>query len=135
MDILNIANIDYEETIKQVIKEVKEEYKDLTIFLSCKIFSSLVSEKLRERHVITRLISTKDLGCNYDHWFSLVKDKEDYYVIDLTYRQFFKEIDERFKELDMDGYQKVDETMLHSYINSICKDIKENDYESLFFRK
>ena len=24
MDILNIANIDYEETIKQVIKEVKE---------------------------------------------------------------------------------------------------------------
>ena len=77
MDILNIANIDYEETIKQVIKEVKEEYKDLTIFLSCKIFSSLVSKKLRERHVITRLISTKDLGCNYDHWFSLVKDKED----------------------------------------------------------
>ena len=68
-------------------------------------------------------------------YFELVKDKEDYYVIDLTYRQFFKEIDERFKELDMDGYQKVDEAMLHSYINSICKDIKENDYESLFFRK
>ena len=38
-------------------------------------------------------------------------------------------------EMDMEGYKKVDEAMLHSYIKSICKDIKENDYESLFFRK
>lgn len=134
MDLLNITNINYEEAIKKVIKEVHEEYNGLIKEYTCFLYSRLISEKLKKEHIISRIISTKDLGYEYDHRFVLVKGGKDYYIVDLTYRQFFDEILESFKQLDSEGYQKVDREMLNEYVISIVRGPLFDDIDSLFFK-
>lgn len=124
MDILNIANVDYEEVIKKVVREVNEEYKDLTKVQTCIKFSDLIHHKLKQRHVIASIINTKQLGFDYEHRFNLVNNKDKYYLIDLTYNQFFESVPEDFDELGKKGYQKGDKQMVTKYLESIFdKDI------------
>lgn len=48
MDLSNLTNImkiNYEDTIRNVIKDVREEYKDLSTDRTCFLYSSLVHDK------------------------------------------------------------------------------------------
>lgn len=137
MDLSNLTNImkiNYEDTIRNVIKDVREEYKDLSTDRTCFLYSSLVHDKLKEKHIISRIISTIDLGIDYEHRFVLVKDKDKYYLIDLTYRQFFNNVPQEFIKLDHDGYQLLDRVSLIKYLGSFSGKIVDNDIDNLFFK-
>lgn len=119
MDLLNITNIDVEKTIKDIIDYIRNEYKDLTKERTCKIYSKLIYIELKKRHIVNvKLEDTSvDYGFDYSHQFVSVVDKDKKYIIDLTYRQFFDEIPNNFKELDDYGYQKVND--ISEYLDSL----------------
>lgn len=106
-DLLNLDGKNVEDKIVQSIEEVKEELKDLDTERMCKVYSGHLYQKLRDKHVMCRLIDTKDLGIDYQHQFILVLEKENsYFLVDLTYEQFGD--DEFLHELLDKGYEKVD---------------------------
>lgn len=106
-DLLNLDGKNIEDKIISAIDEVKKELGDLETERTCMIYSGHLYNKLREKHVVCRLIDTTDLGVNYRHQFLLVSENRDsYYLVDLTYEQFGD--DEFLKELLEKGYEKVD---------------------------
>lgn len=117
--LVNIKNIDYEKEIKDIIKKVKDEYDGLTTDMTCKIYSSIIHSKLREKHVNSRIINTKDLGFAYEHQFVIASNLQEKYLIDLTYSQFFSELPLEFKNLDTNGYIKYDDNILKEYLKNI----------------
>lgn len=133
-NLTNIMNINYEKTIDEVVKDVRREYKDLSVDRTCFLYSSLVHDKLKEKHIISRIISTTDLGIDYEHRFVLIKENNKYYIIDLTYRQFFDKVPNEFIELDKNGYQVLDRKKLIEYLYSFSGKIIDNDIDNLFFK-
>ena len=87
MNILNIKNQDIKQIIEDSIKETQELLKGLDYNQTCLIYSSLLFEILRRKNILVHIINTKDLGY-YEHQFLLVYDGINYYLIDLTYKQF-----------------------------------------------
>lgn len=75
----NITKINYEEEIKKVIEKVNTTYKDLIKEQTCFLYSSFIYEELKNKHIISRIISTKDLGIEYEHRFVLVKEMNKYF--------------------------------------------------------
>ena len=57
----NINNIDYLTTLDNIIKEIREEYKDLDETQTCKIYSGLLSDRLNNLHIPNRIINTTKL--------------------------------------------------------------------------
>lgn len=114
---LNIANKDIKQEIENAIKETKEEYKNLTTERTCHIYTSIIYEKLKEKQIPTKIVNTKELQIDYEHYFLLVtENKENKYLIDLTYNQFNPKKLETLKEK---GYIKIDTKMLLEYLNQI----------------
>ena len=97
----NIMKVDQNKVINDSIKNVNNELNGLTKDRMCKVYSSYVYNELKKNHVLARLINTSDLGFDYEHQFILVpinKLTKDYYLIDLTYSQFVKNMeDEKLK--------------------------------------
>lgn len=78
------------------------------------------------------LQNTSDLGFDYEHQFILVpinKLTKDYYLIDLTYSKFVKnmEIQKIFTELLNKGYQKINNELWIQYLrnNNVKSSIDE----------
>lgn len=116
-DLINLNNIDIEEAIKEIISDVRSELKDLDTDKTCKIYSSYVTEGLRRKHIVNRIVDSKDLDCLYSHRFNLVPaDGKEYYLIDLTYEQFDSE---DFPELIQDGYMKVNDKTFNRYLDVV----------------
>ena len=89
----------------------------------CKVYSSYVYNELKKNHILARLINTSDLGFDYEHQFILVpinKLTKDYYLIDLTYSQFIKNIEDEkvFTELLNKGYQKINNELWIQYLKN-----------------
>lgn len=94
-DYINILG-NKEEKIKEVILKCKRDL-NLTTDRTCKIYSSYISNYLSEKHIVNKIINTKNLNLGYEHEFVLVPiDSNNYYLVDLTYSQFNNEY---FKEL------------------------------------
>ena len=133
--ITNIREINKNKVIKEVIKEVKNEYQKLTTKRTCVIYSSLIYILLNQRHISTRIINTRDLGFNFEHQFCLVPyQNKEYYLIDLTYEQFNNT---NFEKLLQNGYIIINDVDFNKYLNVVTnneiKDIYELDnvfYES-----
>ena len=81
----------------------------------CRVYSGHLHEKLRNRHVMCRLVDTSDFGVNYSHQFILVKDNSNYYLSDLTVKQFGN--DEYLTELLENGYDKFDSLKWAYYLS------------------
>lgn len=72
------------------------------------------------------LQNTSDLGFDYEHQFILVpinKLTKDYYLIDLTYSQFIKNMEDEkiFTELLNKGYQKINNELWIQYLKNILR--------------
>ena len=125
--ITNIREIDKTKVIKDLIKEVKQEYQKLTTKRTCVIYSSLVYILLNQRHITTRIINTKDLGFNFEHQFCLVPyPNKKYYLIDLTYNQFNNT---SFNELLQNGYIIINDLDFNKYLNIITNEENKDLYE------
>ena len=117
-DMLNISKVNVEEKIKEAIIKVKNELYGLDTNGTCQIYSSHIQNELQANHVLSFLINTKDIGLDYKHYFVLVKDGEDNYIVDLTYEQFgYQEP----KVLLQEGYMKVSELELRGYLRQLSK--------------
>lgn len=130
--IFNIGDINYEECIKKAILKTKLELQDLDKERMCFIYSSYLYKNLLEYHILAHIINTKDLGFSFSHQFVLAYDGIDYYLIDLTYKQFFNK-DAIFLKLLFDGYQKVDNLEFNCYLKIILNnEFSQSDLNSIF---
>ena len=116
MNILNIKNQDIEEIIRDSIKEVKEKLKGLDYNQTCLIYSSALFEILKRKHILVHIINTLDLGYSFEHQFLLVYDGNNYYLIDLTYRQFN---DNSLSDLNKNSYIKIDNNIFKYYLKVV----------------
>lgn len=130
----NITKINYEEEIKKAIEKVNNKYKNLTKEQTCFLYSSFIYEELKNKHIISRIISTKDLGIDYEHRFVLVKEIDKYFIIDLTYNQFFNKIPDKFYELSNNGYQVVSKGQIKEYIMSFTGIEIDKNVDKLFYK-
>ncbi len=131
-DLLNINKIDIEEAIKDTVKTVREQYKKLDTDLTCMIYSGAVSDELRKKHVLNRMVDSEDLGCVYNHRFNLVPIEEDYYVIDLTYEQFKSD---DFPELKNNGYMLMNDSNFKHYLEIVGYTSIDITVKDAFFKK
>ena len=128
--LFDLFNNDIEYRIIDSIDEVEKELKGLTKECTCMIYSSYITRKLRDKHVINRCINTKDLGYSYEHQFNLVPfDDKNYYLIDLCFEQFHKD---DFDSLKQDGYIVVNDSLFRKYMNIDGKDKKDIDLFEVF---
>ena len=116
MNILNIKNQNIEEIIQESIKEVKENLQGLDYNQTCLIYSSALFEILKRKHILVHIINTLDLGYSFEHQFLLVYDGNNYYLIDLTYRQFN---DNSLSDLNKNGYIKIDNNIFKYYLKVV----------------
>ena len=114
--ILNITNLNVEKEIQNTIKKVIKELDGLDVIGTCQIYSSYIQRDLQHKHIVSKLLNTKELGCDYEHYFIVAKDGVNDYLIDLTYSQFgWNEPD----GLVQGGYMKITESELHNYLGRI----------------
>ena len=91
---LNIANIDKESIIRKAIENTKSDLTNLDYERMCLVYSSYLYENLKDMSCLAYIIDTNDLGFDYKHRFILVPvDDSNYYLADLTYKQFVKDND------------------------------------------
>ena len=86
------------------------------------------------------IIEPSDLGFDYEHQFILVpinKLTKDYYLIDLTYSQFVKNIEDEkvFTELLNKGYQKINNELWIQYLRNILRNNNVNSSIDEAFNK
>ena len=115
MNILNIKNQDIKQIIEDSIKETQELLKGLDYNQTCLIYSSLLFEVLRRKNILVHIINTKDLGY-YEHQFLLVYDGINYYLIDLTYKQFNNKY---LNNLLANNYTLIDDFNFNKYLQII----------------
>ena len=113
-DYLNISNIPLEKRIEIAIIQTKKLLENLTTERTCKIYSRYLFKYLHDNHVVAKIISTKELGAEYDHFFVIVPiNTIEYYLIDLTFQQFNNT--NYFKELYEKGYERVTDLNFYLY--------------------
>lgn len=115
MNMLNIKNQDIKQIIEDSIKETQELLKGLDYNQTCLIYSSLLFEILRRKNILVHIINTKDLGY-YEHQFLLVYDGINYYLIDLTYKQFNNKY---LNNLLANNYTLIDDFNFNKYLQII----------------
>ena len=116
-DIVNIKKEFLEEKIEEAICETKEELEGLTTETTCFIYSSILGENLRKKHIANKIESTTEYDYSYIHQFNTVfKNDDEFYLIDLTYPQFKNN---SFPELLEKGYMLVDEGKFYEYLNVV----------------
>lgn len=133
----NISLENNEEKLVESISIVREKLKDLTKERMCKVYSSYLFRELLKNHVPARLVSTLDLGLDYEHIFLLVlknKIEEGYLLADLTFSQFKKQ-DDKFDSLSTNGYQLINDIDLNNYLNIVTRQnlIDKFSIEDLFY--
>ena len=120
----NIRKTNVEEEIKNSIITTKEKLNNLTEDRTCFIYSSYLYEELKNKHIPARIISTKDLGYDYEHRFVLVSneiEEDNYYLIDLTFSQFLQKNEKNplFLSLLENGYQEINNDLWTFYIEYV----------------
>ena len=122
-DLLNIMGNSKEEAIIEAIATTKEELTSLTKESTCLIYSSYLTRNLLKKHIVNRLINTKDLNYPYEHQFNLIPlDEKNAYLVDLCFSQFHSK---EFPSLELDGYIIVDDARLSTYLEIVGQDNKK----------
>lgn len=116
-DLINIKKLNIEEQIQEAIQDTRDELDGLTKETTCMIYSDYLSRNLTKRHVVNRVVSTKDYKYPYEHRFNIApKDEDNMYLMDLTYSQFE---DSEFPELLEEGYMIVDQDDYKAYLEVV----------------
>ena len=132
---LNIANIDKESIIRKAIENSKRDLDGLDYERMCLVYSSYLYENLKELSCLAYIIDTNDLGFDYKHRFVLVPvDDSNYYLADLTYKQFGKK-DEVLNKLYNDGYEKIDNDKYNYYLNKVTGSDKNITIDGSLFKE
>ena len=132
---LNIANIDKESIIKQAINKTKSDLANLDYERMCLVYSSYLYENLKELSYLAYIVDTDDLGFDYKHRFVLVPvDDSNYYLADLTYKQFGKD-DDILSKLSSDGYEKIDNEKYNYYLSKVTGSEKDITIDESLFRE
>lgn len=135
----NIRQLDIECLIKECIRDTKEELNGLTSERTCMLYSSYLYEKLKANNIPARIISTIDLGYNYEHRFILVPnnlDEKEYYLIDLTFNQFLSNDEniDMFNKLLIEGYQKITDILWIFYLSKIVNEEAKCSLGDAFYK-
>ena len=132
---LNIANLNKESIIKRAIENTKSDLDGLDYERMCLVYSSYLYENLKELSCLAYIVDTDDLGFDYKHRFVLVPvDDSNYYLADLTYKQFGKD-DDILSKLSSDGYEKIDNDKYNYYLNKVTGSDKDITIEESLFRE
>ena len=132
---LNIANIDKESIIRKAIENTKSDLDGLDYERMCLVYSSYLYENLKDMSCLAYIIDTNDLGLSYKHRFVLVPvDNNNYYLADLTYKQFGKD-DDILSKLSSDGYEKIDNDKYNYYLNKVTGSDKDITIDESLFRE
>ncbi len=132
---LNIANLNKESIIKQAINKTKSDLANLDYERMCLVYSSYLYENLKELSCLAYIVDTDDLGFDYKHRFVLVPvDDSNYYLADLTYKQFGKD-DDILSKLSSDGYEKIDNEKYNYYLSKVTGSEKDITIDESLFRE
>ena len=127
----NIRQANVEEEIKKAIEKIKLEYGNLITEQTCRIYSGLLYEELKSKHVPIRLVSTGELGLKYDHMFLIVNSSDImYYLIDLTYEQFKNN---NFEDLLKNGYKVINNQEINKYLEIVSQDKTDYKLDDLYY--
>ena len=132
---LNIANLNKESIIRKAIENTKSDLNGLDYERMCLVYSSYLYENLKELSCLAYIVDTDDLGFHYKHRFVLVPDDDgNYYLADLTYKQFGKD-DEVLNKLYNDGYEMLDNEKYNYYLNKVTGTNKDITIDESLFRE
>ena len=115
--ILNISNNDITNIIEDAVKMARD-----TIPIPdrmCILASNLIYNYLKDRHILCKIINTKELGMGYRHDFVLAKDTNNTYLIDTTYSQFKDNGFLLDEDILVKGYTIVNDDILFNYLNTL----------------
>ena len=132
---LNIANLNKESIIRKAIENTKSDLDGLEYERMCLVYSSYLYENLKELSCLAYIVDTDDLGFDYKHRFVLVPvDDSNYYLADLTYKQFGKD-DDILSKLSSDGYEKIDNEKYNYYLSKVTGSDKDITIDESLFRE
>ena len=132
---LNIANLNKESIIRKAIENTKSDLNGLDYERMCLVYSSYLYENLKELSCLAYIVDTDDLGFHYKHRFVLVPDDDgNYYLADLTYKQFGKD-DEVLNKLYNDGYEMLDNEKYNYYLNKVTGTNKDITIDESLFKE
>ena len=132
---LNIANLNKETVIKRAIENTKSDLDGLEYERMCLVYNWYLYENLKDMSCLAYIVDTDDLGFDYKHRFVLVPvDDSNYYLADLTYKQFGKD-DEVLNKLYNDGYEKIDNDKYRYYLSKVTGSDKDITIDESLFRE
>lgn len=132
---LNIANIDKESIIRKAIENTKSDLDGLEYERMCLVYNWYLYENLKDMSCLAYIVDTDDLGFSYKHRFVLVPDDDgNYYLADLTYKQFGKD-DDILSKLSSDGYEKIDNEKYNYYLSKVTGSEKDITIDESLFRE
>ena len=132
---LNIANLNKESIIRKAIENTKSDLDGLEYERMCLVYNWYLYENLKDMSCLAYIVDTNDLGFDYKHRFVLVPvDNSNYYLADLTYKQFGKD-DEVLNKLYNDGYEKIDNDKYRYYLSKVTGSDKDITIDESLFRE
>lgn len=130
-DIVNLSNIPLDKRIELSIAETKKQLNQLTTERTCIVYTNYLFTNLSKNHVVSKMVSTNELGAKYDHHFIVVPiNTFEYYLVDLTYSQFNNK--ELFKTLYDKGYERVNDYDFSKYYLIVTKEQTNNTFHDIF---
>ena len=132
---LNIANLNKESIIRKAIENTKSDLNGLDYERMCLVYNWYLYENLKDMSCLAYIVDTDDLGFDYKHRFVLVPvDDSNYYLVDLTYKQFGKD-DDILSKLSSDGYEKIDNDKYNYYLSKVTGSEKDITIDESLFRE
>lgn len=132
---LNIANLNKESIIKRAIENTKSDLDGLDYERMCLVYNWYLYENLKDMSCLAYIVDTDDLGFDYKYRFVLVPvDDSNYYLADLTYKQFGKD-DDILSKLSSDGYEKIDNDKYCYYLSKVTGSDKDITIDESLFRE
>lgn len=132
---LNIANLNKEFIIRKAIENTKSDLDGLDYERMCLVYNWYLYENLKDMSCLAYIVDTDDLGFDYKHRFVLVPvDDSNYYLADLTYKQFGKD-DDILSKLSSDGYEKIDNEKYNYYLSKVTGSEKDITIDESLFRE
>lgn len=133
-ELLNISNIPLEKRLELSIAQTKKVLNGVDINGACATYSRHLFSYLNENHIMSKIVNTKELGAQYEHFFVIIPiNIMEYYLVDLTYPQFKN--DKLFKELYEKGYEKVTDLNFYLYYTIVTGEQTKVTLQDAFLQK
>ena len=123
-----------EKRLELSIAQTKKALDGVDVTGACATYSRHVFSYLKQNSIMSRIINTKDLGADYEHYFVLIPiNTLEYYLVDLTFPQFKN--DKVFKDLYEKGYEKVTDLNFYLYYAVVTGELSKISMQDVFLQK